>query len=163
MIACNTSDLEKNLRTISETFDRKLTNMVKLFSNNVIEGAVSNTPLGDNISNSEYYSKRETDMSWQSYGLEPIAGFAQGSWRNSTDPRPAIQDIYSGNKAIGKAYGDLSNYKLGKTVYITNYGPYINNLEAGSSDQASQGIMAPTIDLIMRTYNLELVNYFKES
>jgi predicted methyltransferase len=59
---------------------------------------------------------------------------------------------------------DLNQYKLGQTVMISNFGPYIVELEKNFDKYGKgQPIIRPTMDSIYRTYQLSLDDYYKAS
>ena len=98
--------------------------------------------------------------------LEPIEGFAKGSWQVNTSGQFSIQVIYgvnSGSEALSLIKTDLDSYKLGDTLYIGNTGFYIDMLENNYSSQTQGvGIMQPTLDSIMQTYKVDLPRLFRE-
>jgi hypothetical protein len=161
-ISCDTSKLEQSLKKFHEEAVRKLQGMVEKFSYTVAWTAMDNTPLGDSVKWESLYILRQ-----QTIGLEPIEGFAKGSWRVSTDGTLEMQELYgpSSDEMAGTLIkADLQDYKLGETVMISNFGPYIRNLEENFQNYGKkQPIMQPTIDSVMRTYQLHLDDYYKAS
>lgn len=158
LITANVDELLKSLELYHADTVRRLENMVSGFSYEVSLTAVKNTPLGDVETYLDLYVRRnkahpEFDIS---------AGLAQGNWQVSLDGTIEFQNIYSGKTALGAVKTHLMNYKLGETVLIGNNLLYIGRLEGGSSNQAPDGIMQPTVDNIMSTYKINLVRYFKE-
>lgn len=162
MIKCDTSELEKSLMEFHEQAVKKMQGMVKIFSYMVSLTAIDNTPLGDSIKFETLYLSRQASL-----GLEPIEGFAKGSWRVSLDDSIEMQTLYgqnSGEMAESIIKSDLDAYKIGETVMISNYGPYIMQLENHYSRyNKHQPIMQPTVDSVMRTYSLNLVDYYEKS
>jgi hypothetical protein len=168
MIKCDTSKLEEQLKKFHEEAIKKLKGMVRRFSYSITMRAIGNTPIGDAVKNADLYAKRVTDPAWQSYGLDPMEGFAKGSWRVSMDGTLDVQALYGA--AAGETAGDLAvmelgSYKLGETVIISNRGPYIRNIN-NPSDRASiqtngQGVIPPTIDAIMNIYQYRLDDYYQ--
>lgn len=167
MIKCDTSKLEQQLKKFHEEAIKKLEGMVKRFTFSIVSKAIDNTPIGSLEANLDLYLKRQTDSQWQSYGLQPIPGFAKGSWRVSLDGTLEMQELYG--VAAGETAGDLSraemsSYKLGDTIMISNFGPYIRNIN-NPSDRASkqtqgQGVLPPTLDAIMNIYQYRLDDYY---
>lgn len=165
MVTANFAEVAASLRKAKEEIDRRLENMVKKFAYHVVLVAVENTPYGDLNKYFDYYQKRITDSSWQSYGLEAQPGFAQGSWQANTSGSFAFQENYgagAGDVAARGVMSSLVTYKLGKTVYIGNTGPYIQSLENGGSPQAPMGIMQPTVDQIINVLQADLVRFYRE-
>ncbi len=164
-IHCNISAFEKSFKDLEKEITRKMEGMVRKFTYTVSFTAIDNTPMGDSALYPSWYEMRKNDPNWQSYGLEPVEGFARGSWNVSMDGVLSMQQIYgksSGEKAEAKIKSDMLEYKLGDTVMISNFGPYILNLENNYSDQTrGQGIIRPTIASVMRTYQYSLDDYYK--
>lgn len=164
MLKANTEELLKSLEAFREKNKEKMQAMVRSFAMATFEIASSNTPMGDSNTFWHLYQKRTTDPTWQSYGLQPVEGFARGSWRVSLDGSAQVQELYGRSVldvALPKANAALRNYNLGETVLISNYGPYIRDLNRNSSRQTEgQGIVAPTIDSVMKIASMSLKNYY---
>jgi len=161
-ITCDTSKLEKSLRLFHKEAIRKMEGMVQKFSHIVAWTAIDNTPIGDSLKWEDLYLLRQKNI-----GLEPIEGFAKGSWRVSTDGTLEMQTLYgqdSDEMAASLIRQDLNQYKLGETVMISNFGPYIVELETNFTRyNKQQPIMQPTLESIYRTYQLSLDDYYKAS
>lgn len=161
-VICDTSKLEQSLKKFHEEAVRKMQGMVQKFSYIVAWTAIDNTPLGDSIKWESLYLRRE-----KSIGLEPIEGFAKGSWRVSMDGTLEMQTLYgqdSDEMAASLIKQDLNQYKLGETVMISNFGPYIVELEKNFTRyNKQQPIVQPTVETVYRTYQLSLDDYYKAS
>lgn len=161
-ITCNFSELEDSLKKFHEEAVRKMEGMVQKFSHIVALTAIDNTPIGDSIKWQSLYLYR-----YENIGLEPIEGFAKGSWRVSMDGTLEMQTLYGQNsdeQAASLIKQDLVQYKLGETVMISNFGPYILNLENNFQKyNKQQPIIQPTLESIYRTYQLSLDDYYKAS
>jgi hypothetical protein len=161
-VSCDTSKLEENLKKFHEEAVRKMQGMVQKFSHIVAWTAIDNTPIGDSLKWEDLYQKRYNEI-----GLEPIEGFAKGSWRVSMDGTLEMQTLYgqdSDEMAASLIKQDLSQYKLGETVMISNFGPYIVELEKNFTRyNKQQPIMQPTLESVYRTYQLSLDDYYKAS
>ncbi len=161
-IICDTSKLEESLKKAHEEAVRKMQGMVQKFSHIVALTAIDNTPIGDSIKYESLYSYR-----YEKTGLEPIEGFAKGSWRVSMDGTLEMQALYGQNsdeQAASLIKQDLMEYKLGETVMISNFGPYILDLENNFQKyNKQQPIIQPTLESIYRTYQLSLDDYYKAS
>jgi hypothetical protein len=161
-VTCDTSKLEQSLKKFHEEAVRKMQGMVQKFSYIVAWTAIDNTPLGDSIKWLNLYEKR-----FEEIGLEPIEGFAKGSWRVSMDGTLEMQTLYgtdSDEMAASLIKQDLNQYKLGQTVMISNFGPYIVELEKNFDKYGKgQPIIQPTLASIYRTYQLSLDDYYKAS
>lgn len=161
-VTCDTSKLEESLKKFHEEAVRKLGGMVQKFSHIVALTAIDNTPIGDSVKYESLYKLRQ-----QNIGLEPIEGFAKGSWRVSMDGTLEMQTLYgqdSDEMAASIIKQDLNQYKLGETVMISNFGPYIVDLEKNFMDYNKQRpIISPTMESVYRTYQLSLDDYYKAS
>lgn len=160
MISVDVSTVLKELEAYHKDTVRRLEQMVRGFAYIVSKTAIENTPLG----NAEEYFKLY-ELRQNRTGLEPLEGFARGSWQVNTSGQFSMQAIYgatSGSEALTLIKTDLENYKLGDTVYIGNKGFYIRLLENNYSSQTNNlGIMQPTLDSIMQTYQVDLVRLFR--
>lgn len=154
MIHADVSKTLESLKKAHAEIVRRLENMVRGFAYEFAMTAVSNTPLGDDEKYFKLYQRRTY--------LQPIAGFAQGSWQYSESGTLLQQDIYSGSEALAIIKSKLAGYKLGESLTIGNTGPYIVNLEHGYSNQAPDGIVKPTIEQVMNAYRINLVRYYKQ-
>ena len=161
MISADVSKVLEELKAYQQDTVRRLEKMVTGFAYIISKTAIANTPLGDAEEYFKLYELRQKRT-----GLEPTEGFARGSWQVNTSGQFSIQTIYgatSGTEALSFVKSDLSNYKLGDTVFVGNKGFYIKLLENNYSDQTmGMGIMQPTLDSIMQTYQVDLVRLFKE-
>ena len=157
MITVDVSKVLEELKAYHQDTERRLKQMVVGFAYTIAKTAIEKTPLGDAEKYFEWYQSREY--------LQPEEGFARGSWQANTSGQFSIQTIYgatSGTEALSFVKSDLSNYKLGDTVFVGNKGFYIKLLENNYSDQTmNMGIMQPTLDSIMQTYQVDLVRLFK--
>jgi hypothetical protein len=162
MISCDTKPLEQSLKKFHEEAVKKMEGMVRKFSYIVSWTAMDNTPLGDSVKYESLYEYR-----YRTIGLEPIEGFAKGSWRVSMDGSVAMQELYGVNSdemAASLIQADLISYKIGETVLISNTGPYILELENNYTKyNKNQPIVQPTLESIYRTYQLNLVDYYEKS
>ena len=163
MITVDITKVLEELQKYKEEVDRKLKYMVVQFSYLISSEAIRNTPLGNAApkeqgGNLPWYLRRE-DIT----GLQPIEGFAQGSWQVNTSGQFNVQEIYSGGEALSLIRGSISNYQLGQTVYIGNSAYYFRALENNYSEQTQGlGIVKPTIDAITSTYQVDLKRLFDE-
>lgn len=159
MIKANTVDLEKSLALAAKTITKKLENMVMGFTEEFVATAVEQTPLGDAGRYFSYYQRRLTDPSLDSYGLDPIAGFAQGSWQvDFTNFAPFVEN-YSGGKAVSDARTKMQKYVLGDRFTVLNKGPYIGKLNAGYSPKANE-IMRPTLEQVQIAFRINVKKYY---
>ena len=159
MISADVSKVLEELKAYHADTIRRMENMVRGFSYIISKTAIENTPIGDAKKYFDLYQRRLTDGS----GLKPEAGWAKGSWQVNETGQFSIQQVYSGGEALNLIKADLGSYKLGDTLYIGNTGYYIRLLENNSSKQTNKlGIMQPTLDSVMRTYQVDLPRLFLE-
>lgn len=159
-IKADTTALEMSLMKAAGTIALKLKGMVQGFAYEFTLKAIENTPLGDSEKYFNLYQRRTFDQNWQSYGLEPIEGFAQGAWQISLDGKLNVQEFYgstSGDTAAKIAQLKSKGYQLGDKIYIGNYGPYIQSLESGGE------ISKPTLDQVQAAYKIELQRYYNST
>ena len=160
MISADVSKVLEELKAYHADTIRRMENMVRGFAYIISKTAIENTPLG----NSEEYFKLY-ELRQGRTGLEPTEGFARGSWQVNTTGQFSMQAIYgvdSGGQALALVKADLGSYKLGDTVFVGNKGFYIRLLENNYSSQTNElGIMQPTLDSIMRTYQVDLPRLFR--
>jgi hypothetical protein len=161
MFSADVSKVIEELKAYQKDTVRRLENMVRGFSYIISQTAIENTPLGDAERYFALYQSREARL-----GLDPVEGFARGSWQVNKTGQFSIQEFYtvnSGSTALNLIKTNLSSYKLGDTLYIGNKGYYIKQLENNYSSQTNNlGIMQPTLDAILATYQVDLVRLFKE-
>lgn len=161
MISTDVSKVLEELKAYHQDTIRRLENMVTGFAYIISKTAIENTPIG----NAEQYFKLY-ELRQGRTGLEPKEGFARGSWQVNTSGQFSMQAIYgatSGSEALTLIKTDLQSYKLGDTLYVGNKGFYIKLLENNYSSQTNNlGIMQPTLDSIMQTYQVDLVRLFRE-
>lgn len=161
MISVDMSKTIQDLLNYHKEVERKLKYMVVQFSYLVSSEAIKNTPLGDSVRFEPWYLRREMNT-----GLQPVEGFARGSWQANTTGQFKLQEFYtagSGASALSLVKADLGNYLLGQNVYIGNNAYYIRALENNYSSQTQgMGIMKPTTDAIMMTYQVDLKRLFDE-
>ncbi|ENU92096.1 hypothetical protein F971_01983 [Acinetobacter vivianii] len=83
-------------------------------------------------------------------------GTARANWKasNTPDLRYDLKDQdKSGQGTINKTYVFFSqNAKLGSLIYLQNNLPYIERLENGWSDQAPQGMVSTSMNMIKQKY-----------
>ena len=159
MISSNVDQILKELQEYHKDTVRRLEYMAREFFYIISKTAIENTPIGNLEQFAALYQRRLTD----GRGLKPEPGWARGSWQVSETGEFSIQQVYSAGESLSLIKTSLSSYKLGETVYIGNKGFYIKALENNYSDQTNQlGIMKPTMDSIMQTYQVDLQRLFKE-
>ena len=161
-VSINTKELLESLKKYEEEVKRKLEGMVTKFAYESTVIAVNNTPLGSSAAFADWYEKREMVT-----GLSPEEGLARGGWQISLDGTLSFRETYgqeSGTNASEDAREQMSDYKIGDTVYIGNLGPYIQRLENNYSPQTSnQGIMQPTENNMIAIYNTDIKQMFDNS
>lgn len=168
MLRVDASKLIAQLQRLEKEITGKLENMVRGFSYSITAEAINNTPFGTYNNLYELQSRKN----WMP--AEP--GSAKGGWTVGISSKTHIRNPERATDASAKnvkatAKTELSNYTLGRTVYITNSVPYVANegftlpwmgsLEGGYSDQAPNGIMRPTFNMITGVFSRNLKNYYK--
>jgi hypothetical protein len=165
MIRADVDNLVKQLNQIHQDAVKKMTHMVYRFSIAIGTVAANRTPMGSSAYYPQYYQSRVTNPNWESYGLQPVSGFARGSWRLSVDGSLELQENYgrdSGDAALYSMENSFKDYDLGETIMISNLGPYIDKLERNYSKQTNgNGIIKPTVDQIMNVYQNRLKEYYE--
>lgn len=166
MISSNVDQILKELQEYHKDTVRRLENMVQGFAYLISKEAIANTPIGNaNPDDPESFFKLYKIRQGRT-GLDPVEGFARGSWQVNTSGQFSIQELYtvnSGSTALALIKTNLESYKLGQTLYIGNKGFYIRQLENNYSNQTNEmGIMQPTLDSIMQTYQVDLQRLFNE-
>ena len=156
MITADVSKLIEQLNQYHLDAVKRMENMVRGFTYEFAMIAIDNTPLGDDEKYAALYKRRTY--------LQPIAGFAQGSWQVPVDMKGSLdqQDLYSGSAALSAIKTHMLNYTLGETFVLGNTGPYITQLNEGYSDQAPEGITKPTRDQMLAAYKVNLLRYYKQ-
>ena len=161
MISVDVAKVLEELKAYHADTIRRMENMVRGFAYTISKTAIENTPRGDAEKYFKMYELRQDRT-----GLAPVEGFAKGSWQVNTTGQFSMQAIYgvnSGSEALSLVKADLGSYKLGDTVFVGNKGFYIRLLENNYSSQTTGlGIMLPTLDSIMRTYQVDLPRLFLE-
>ena len=161
MISADVAKVLEELKAYHADTVRRMENMVRGFAYTISKTAIENTPIGDAEQYIKLYELRQGRT-----GLEPVEGFARGSWQVNTTGQFSMQAIYgvdSGGQSLALVKADLGSYKLGDTVFVGNKGFYIRLLENNYSSQTNElGIMQPTLDSIMRTYQVDLPRLFRE-
>ena len=160
MLKVDATKLLQELEKFHKDNTRKLENVVKGFAYIISKTAIANTPLGDSEQYFKLYQQRQRRL-----GLQPVEGFARGSWSVNTSGQFSIQEIYtvnSGSAALSLIKSDLGGYRLGQDVYIGNKGYYIKFLENGYSQQAPMGIMQPTLETVLSTYRVDIKQLYDQ-
>lgn len=151
----------KELEEYLKETTRKLEHMVRGFAYQISLTAIDKTPLGDASPSSPYFSLYQSRTV-----LQPKEGFARGSWQVNKTGQFSVQEYYgfeSGDQALTLIKTDLQNYRLGENLYIGNKGYYIQALENNHSQQTNGlGIMQPTLDNILASYQVDLKRLYNE-
>lgn len=176
MISVDTSALEKHLKQIAEETEKNLVNMVERFAVELAQTASNNTPIGDQDVLDEYFSGQSLLPQQyryvryylnrvQNYGIEAQAGFHRGAFTfNDSGNFSFDRNIHSQPEMLTNVKsGFRSNYKLGERFYIGGEGPGYVMLERGSSAQAPNGIVNPTVDDIVSAYSSNLQYFYRSN
>lgn len=133
--------------------------MVRGFAYEISSEAIAKTPLG----NSEEWIKRYMERQIRT-GLNPVEGYARGSWQVKKDSQFTTQEIYgvnSGTTALSAIKSTLNGLTYKDNIFIGNRGYYIQLLEANYSAQTNNlGIMKPTMQAVMATYAVSIKSLY---
>jgi hypothetical protein len=161
MITSNIDVLAKELEQIEKEVERKLKAMVSGFAGEVALKASSKTPKATERTlqrYEEYYLAR-----YDEHGVLPIKGHHAGSFKYTEGNTPASLDpvIYPTQEvqAIAKEKAE-SSYNLGDTFSIKGNSFAFDDLEAGSSVQAPNGIIKPTEEAISSAFAVNVKRYY---
>ena len=143
--------------------------MVESFAVETAYTAIDQTPLGDD---SDPLYNLNSRMRY----LPAESGYAKGGWVLSLNS-PSREEFpnqafdYSASNIKQDARLNVSSYKLGQDIYITNNVPYVSqdgwtldrflSLESGYSQNAPYGIRRPTVNIVVNILNKNLVRYYK--
>ena len=158
-ITSNANKIAKQLEDFSKEFKIRLEGMTVKFAEEVAASAARNTPIGDAQQYPALYRLRQNK-----FGIPAIEGFHRGAWVYSKSAIPAFSPSIN---TITEMQNDVfaeadATYKLGDTFYITANGPAYVQLEQGLSDQAPDGIMKPTLEVIKTAVESNLKYYYDE-
>lgn len=160
MITVETKQTVEDLKNLEVDMKRRFERMIGMFASDIADMAISNTPIGDDDTEKsvlQYLARQK------STGLDPMPGFAQGSWQVSFSTQIFQKAIYDAQTASDNASMQSKNYQLGDLLYIGNKGPYIGLLEKNFSDKTmGMGILKPTIAAIEAVYKTDLVRYYQQ-
>jgi len=166
MITANVDELLKSLELYHADAVRRLENMVSGFAYEFVLAAGLKTPVGDAESlesvaaYARLYKRRN-----ETFGIPEDVGYHAGSWQFSPNGTLEFSTmIVSPQGAADDArYEAQATYALGKTFYIGANTPGMVALENNYSAQTDgQGIYKPSLDLVMSTYAINMVKYYKE-
>lgn len=175
MIKADLSAFRSSLEEVKLKMTRGLESVVEGFIYNITVQAIDNTPYGTD--NELYHMKSRLYA-----GLYPEPGHAKGGWQVVTGQfltgsSAGLRKTYPARSKQAfdvKEYADVasSKYRLGETILVVNNIPYVANegftlpwmrsIESGYSNQAPNGIMAPTISQIETIYKNNLLDYYVE-
>lgn len=166
MIGVSGADkLEKQLSDFSLVFKRKLENMVENFAVEIAEKASQETPIGNQADidkgSGRYWSFYKERLK---LGLPMEVGYHKGAWDFSTTSNfPFIKRIRSVVEMLNDVRGESESVVLGKDFYIGATGPGFYGLEhTGLSAQAPNGIMKPTLNLILQVQKSDLQRFYEQ-
>lgn len=159
IVSTDSSKLQKSFAEFSRAFERKLNNMVRGFAYEISSQAIQNTPLGNAAEFINRYMERQVR-----FGLNPVEGYARGSWQVKKDSQFTTQEIYgvqSGKTALTAISASLSSITFKDNIFIGNRGYYIALLENNYSSQTNNlGIMKPTMQSVVATYAIDMKSLY---
>lgn len=155
-ITSNAAAVADQVENIKKQIEYKLKAMVVSFANQVVSQAITYTPIGDETQYPALYQRR-----LEQYNLQPIRGFAKGSWRFSKTDSKAVQEFYTtaaGDYAKAEFATEMhSGYALGDSFYILNTGPYIRYVQGYV---VAGGVVAATLKDIRSIYQYSFKQAF---
>ena len=167
MISTNSDKVAKSIDELARQIELKLKNMVAGFAMEVAAKASNNTPIGNEADAQDekskygllYRQRRAT------YGIPVEVGFHKGAFVYSERALTA-SDFDRNINEVSLMLADIENmaesqYKVGDDFYVGAVGPAFGALEEGSSRQAPDGIMKPTIDSIKAANSADLQRHYK--
>lgn len=161
--ASNLDKIVQELEEYSKEVERKLKNTVAGFAREVALAASTNTPVGSEdmlIENSKYrsyYLDRQSD-----HGIPIEPGYHSGAWQYTEGSPVFTPVIFTSQEMQDDVFNEAeSSYQLGDTFSIAAIGPGYASLESGSSRQAPEGIVAPTLSQIQAAHEAKLKQYYE--
>lgn len=168
MLVVNTDKCADSIEVLKKILERKFKHMVSGFVYEFSVIAVDNTPFGNSDVYFELYKRRAARSVYPEK-----EGAAKAGWQidinNTTDTvyNGLADSSNAGNVKIRLKQEAFSEFKLGDKLNIGNAVEYVNSnkfnlpsLEQGYSSQAPQGIIKPTINMMLATYKVNLQSYF---
>ena len=154
-VAVDFTAVSKSLAEYLRVVERKFNFMVRGFAYEISSQAIEHTPLGNSEAFIARYQERQ-----KRFGLNPVEGYARGSWQVKKDRNFTVQEIYgvqSGSTALTAISASLTAITFKDDIFIGNRGYYIGLLEGNYSQQTQNlGIMKPTQDAVMATYAIDM-------
>lgn len=159
----NADVIAKQLEEFSKEVEKRLTNMVAGFAREVALAASANTPVGnaedmlvERSRYRNYYLNRKDN-----FGIPVEPGYHSGAWQYTETEAKFIPVIFTSNEMANDVQNEAEiSYKLGDSFAIAAIGPGYSDLENGRSDQAPEGIIAPTLAQIQVAHESQLKKYY---
>jgi hypothetical protein len=158
--------LQQQLEEFSTVFKRKLENMVEEFAVEIAAEASKQTPEGNQSdidkgfgSYWQYYKERN-----RYYRLPLETGFHKGAWEFSLSPNFSFSaHIRSISNMLNDVRNESESIVLGRDFFIGASGPGFYALDSmHSSAQAPNGIMKPTLAMIMSVSKSDLQKFYEK-
>lgn len=174
----NANEVAKEILDYKTEVERKLRGMVSMFAYAATRAIQEKTPIGDQASIDageiaangpqkayyELYSKRN-DRFGIGGGDDIEVGFHRGAFGYSESGNfqfvPVVMDELTAAEDLQmdvEAY-----YAIGDKFFIGAEGPGYSALEAGSSEQAPDGISGPAMQVISDIYRMDMKTYYDAS
>lgn len=113
------------------------------------------------------YQNRINQHASLGFVLDPVAGFTAGAWTAGIDKKPVIQINNTGNPVAAARYDaalSMQRYKLGDTVFVKNYGPYLKAVHEKYQPKTSEGAFTPVgLTALTEVYKSDFTRHFRES
>jgi hypothetical protein len=165
VIKTSTDKTEASLQRYKELLEQKLKDVAQAVAYTAAKSFVQHTPVGHpETGTRSYLEAYKTRERTKGYRIE--GGLARGSWVLSLNNQVNHSfDNYDqeGTKTLTKAQSSLQSIKLGDVIIINNSLDYISDLDAGSSNQAPDGIRLPAIEQIKQASKLDIQRVLTET
>ena len=165
MIKTSTDKTEASLQHYKELLEQKLKDVAQAVAYTAAKSFVEFTPVGHpETGTRSYLGMYQNRERTKGYRIE--GGLAKGSWvlsLNNQVNQGAVDYDTQGVKTLSKAQSSLQSIKLGDTIIINNSLDYIQYLDAGSSNQAPEGIRLPAIEQIKQASKLDIQRVLTET
>lgn len=178
MVSSNIDSVVLDFNKIKERINQRLIQMATTFAYQVTVSAIDDTPFGTKINPDGTINMLYENPARIAFFGSDVPGVSKAGWQlrvgaiayGGRKPMPAKSQQATEIKQ--DAGNDLRPYQLGQTIFISNKVPYVvqdnffasrvpSSLEGGYSNQAPDGIMKPTLQMISTVYALNLAKYYK--
>ena len=172
----NADEVAKEILDYKTEVERKLRGMVSMFAYAATRAIQEKTPIGDQASidageiategpQRDYYISYQDRKNNPNIGIDTKVGFHRGAYEYSETGNfqfsPEITEEYAAAEDLQNSVD--ARYAIGDKFYIGAEGPGYSALEAGSSEQAPDGISGPAMQVISDIYRMDMKTYYDAS